>query len=105
PRSCRGTRYRPGRRNAPGGGTHPPHRHRRRPGYGAHRGRSEHPAQARVSLATPALLAVGLLVAAGLAWAAVVVARRRTAALTAAGLTAGGPRGGPGPPRGGLVSI
>jgi Ca-activated chloride channel family protein len=44
-----------------------------------------------VSLANPALLAVGLLVAAGLAWAAVVVARRRTAALTAAGLTAGGP--------------
>jgi Ca-activated chloride channel family protein len=44
-----------------------------------------------VSLANPALLAVGLLVAAGLAWAAVVAARRRTAALTAAGLTAGGP--------------
>jgi Ca-activated chloride channel homolog len=44
-----------------------------------------------VSLANPALLAVGLLVAAGLAWAAVVVARRRTAALIAAGLTAGGP--------------
>jgi Ca-activated chloride channel homolog len=44
-----------------------------------------------VSLANPALLAVGLLVAAGLAWATVVVARRRTAALTAAGLTAGGP--------------
>jgi Ca-activated chloride channel homolog len=44
-----------------------------------------------VSLANPALLAVGLLVAAGLAWAAVVVARRRAAALTAAGLTAGGP--------------
>ena len=44
-----------------------------------------------MSLANPALLAVGLLVAAGLAWAAVVVARRRTAALTAAGLTAGGP--------------
>jgi Ca-activated chloride channel homolog len=44
-----------------------------------------------VSLANPALLAVGLLVAAGLAWAAAVVARRRTVALTAAGLTAGGP--------------
>jgi len=44
-----------------------------------------------VSLANPALLAAGLLVAAGLAWAAVVVARRRAAALTAAGLTAGGP--------------
>jgi Ca-activated chloride channel homolog len=44
-----------------------------------------------VSLADPVLLAVGLLVAAGLAWAAVVVARRRAAALTAAGLTARGP--------------
>ena len=33
-----------------------------------------------MSLADPVLLAVGLLVAAGLAWAAVVVARRRTAA-------------------------
>jgi len=44
-----------------------------------------------VSLADPVLLAVGLLVAAGLAWAAVVVARRRAAALAAAGLTAGGP--------------
>jgi Ca-activated chloride channel family protein len=47
-----------------------------------------------VSLANPALLAVGLLVAAGLAWAAVVIARRRAAALAAAGLTAGGPRRG-----------
>jgi Ca-activated chloride channel family protein len=44
-----------------------------------------------VSLADPVLLAVGLLVAAGLAWAAVVVARRRAAALAAAGLTADGP--------------
>ena len=44
-----------------------------------------------MSLANPALLAAGLLVAAGLAWAAVVVARRRAAALAAAGLTAGGP--------------
>lgn len=44
-----------------------------------------------MSLADPVLLAVGLLVAAGLAWAAVVVARRRAAALAAAGLTAGGP--------------
>jgi Ca-activated chloride channel homolog len=44
-----------------------------------------------VSLSNPALLAAGLLVAAGLAWAAVVVARRRAAALTAAGLTARGP--------------
>ena len=43
-----------------------------------------------MSLANPALLAVGLLVAAGLAWAAVVVARRRAAALAAAGLTPGG---------------
>ena len=47
-----------------------------------------------MSLADPVLLAVGLLVAAGLAWAAVVVARRRAAALAAAGLTAGGPRRG-----------
>jgi Ca-activated chloride channel homolog len=44
-----------------------------------------------VSLSNPALLAAGLLVAAGLAWAAVVVTRRRAAALTAAGLTARGP--------------
>jgi len=47
-----------------------------------------------VSLADPVLLAVGLLVAAGLAWASVVIARRRAAALAAAGLTAGGPRRG-----------
>ena len=47
-----------------------------------------------MSLADPVLLAVGLLVAAGLAWAAVVIARRRAAALAAAGLTAGGPRRG-----------
>ena len=44
-----------------------------------------------MSLADPVLAAVGLLVAAGLAWAAIVVARRRAAALAAAGLTAGGP--------------
>jgi Ca-activated chloride channel homolog len=44
-----------------------------------------------VSLADPVLLAVGLLVAAVLAWAAVIVARRRAAALAAAGLTAGSP--------------
>ena len=44
-----------------------------------------------MSLADPALLAVGLLVAAGLAWAAVVVARRRAAALASAGVVAGGP--------------
>ena len=44
-----------------------------------------------MSLADPALLAVGLLVAAGLAWAAVAVARRRAAALASAGVTAGSP--------------
>jgi Ca-activated chloride channel family protein len=44
-----------------------------------------------VSLADPALLAVGLLVAAGLAWAAVAAARRRAAALASAGVVADGP--------------
>ena len=44
-----------------------------------------------MSLADPALLAVGLLVAAALAWAAVAVARRRAAALASAGVVAGGP--------------
>ena len=44
-----------------------------------------------MSLADPALLAVGLLVAAGLAWAAVVAARRRAAALGSAGVVADGP--------------
>jgi Ca-activated chloride channel homolog len=44
-----------------------------------------------VSLADPVLLAVGLLVAAGLAWAVVAAARRRAQALAAAGVTAGGP--------------
>jgi Ca-activated chloride channel homolog len=44
-----------------------------------------------VSLADPALLAVGLLVVAGLAWAAVAAARRRAAALASAGVVAGGP--------------
>jgi Ca-activated chloride channel homolog len=39
-----------------------------------------------VSLADPVLLAAGLLVAAGLAWAAVAAARRRAAALAAAGV-------------------
>jgi Ca-activated chloride channel family protein len=43
-----------------------------------------------VSLTDPVLLAVGLLVAAGLAWAAVVAGRRRTAALAAAGVAGGG---------------
>jgi len=44
-----------------------------------------------VSFADPALLAVGLLVAAGLAWAAVAVARRRAAALASAGVAAASP--------------
>ena len=44
-----------------------------------------------MSLADPALLAAGLLVAAGLAWAAVAAARRRAAALASAGVVAGGP--------------
>jgi len=43
-----------------------------------------------MSFANPALLAVGLLVAAALAWAAVVAARRRSAALAAAGVAAAG---------------
>jgi Ca-activated chloride channel family protein len=42
-----------------------------------------------MSLADPVLLAAGLLVAAGLAWAAVTAARRRAAALAAAGVAAG----------------
>jgi len=46
-----------------------------------------------VSLADPVLLAAGLLVAAGLAWAAVAAARRRTAALAAAGIGASGGHG------------
>jgi Ca-activated chloride channel homolog len=44
-----------------------------------------------VSLADPALLAVGLLVAAGLAWAAIAATRRRAAALASAGVVADGP--------------
>jgi Ca-activated chloride channel family protein len=43
-----------------------------------------------MSLADPALLALGLLVAAALAWAAVAVGRRRAAALAAAGVAASG---------------
>ena len=43
-----------------------------------------------MSLADPVLLAVGLLVAAGLAWAAIAAARRRAAALAEAGIVAGG---------------
>src|SRR4029077_17579613 len=53
------------------------HTHRRRarrPGPDAHRGRREHHPQARVSLSDPVLLAVALLVAAALAWAAVAAA-------------------------------
>ena len=43
-----------------------------------------------MSFADPVLLAVGLLVAAALAWAAVVAGRRRSAALEAAGVAAAG---------------
>ena len=46
-----------------------------------------------MSFADPVLLAVGLLVAVALAWAAIVVARRRAAALAAAGVAPSG-RGG-----------
>jgi Ca-activated chloride channel homolog len=53
-----------------------------------------------VSLADPVLLAVGLLVAAALAWAAVAAARRRAAALASAGVTAAGPGQRPGRGRG-----
>jgi Ca-activated chloride channel family protein len=45
-----------------------------------------------VSLADPVLLAAGLLVAAGLAWAAISTARRRAAALATAGVAAEGLR-------------
>ena len=51
-----------------------------------------------MSLASPALLAVGLLVAAALAWAAVAAARRRARALASAGIAAA--RQGQGPGRG-----
>jgi Ca-activated chloride channel homolog len=44
-----------------------------------------------VSVADPVLGAVGLLVVAALAWAAVAAARRRAAALASAGIAAGGP--------------
>jgi Ca-activated chloride channel homolog len=43
-----------------------------------------------VTFANPILLAVGLVVAAALAWAAVAAARRRAAALTSAGVAAAG---------------
>jgi Ca-activated chloride channel family protein len=49
-----------------------------------------------MSFADPLLLAVGLLLAAGLAWAAVAAGRRRAAALTAAGITASAPGSGKG---------
>jgi len=49
-----------------------------------------------MSFADPVLLAVGLLLAAGLAWAAVAAGRRRAAALAAAGITAGAPGTGKG---------
>ncbi|MGI5282545.1 VWA domain-containing protein [Nonomuraea polychroma] len=45
-----------------------------------------------MTLSSPLLLAVGLLVTAALAWAAVVSARRRTAALAAVGVTVVGGR-------------
>ncbi|MFC4592027.1 VWA domain-containing protein [Sphaerisporangium corydalis] len=45
-----------------------------------------------MTLSSPLLLAVGLLVTAALAWAAVVFARRRTAALAAAGFAVPGGR-------------
>ena len=44
-----------------------------------------------MSLADPALLAAGLLVAVALAWAAIAVARRRAAALASAGVGTRGP--------------
>jgi Ca-activated chloride channel homolog len=44
-----------------------------------------------MSLADPVLLAAGLLAAVALAWAAVTVARRRSAALAGAGVAAGDP--------------
>jgi Ca-activated chloride channel family protein len=47
-----------------------------------------------VKFADPVLLVVGLLVAAGLAWAVIVVGRRRAAALSAAGVTGGRARNG-----------
>lgn len=47
-----------------------------------------------MTLSAPFLLVAGLLVTAALAWAAVVSARRRTAALAAAGVAVPGGRGG-----------
>jgi Ca-activated chloride channel family protein len=51
-----------------------------------------------MSLADPALLALGLLIVAALTWGAVAVARRRAAALASAGVATGSR--GPGPRRG-----
>jgi Ca-activated chloride channel family protein len=58
-----------------------------------------------VSFADPVLGAVGLLVAAALAWAAVAVARRQAAALAAAGLAAAGPGRGRARPAGIWLTI
>ncbi len=58
-----------------------------------------------MSFADPVLLAVGLVVAAGLAWAAVTVARRRAAALAAAGVAAASPGQGPGRDRARLGGV
>jgi Ca-activated chloride channel homolog len=58
-----------------------------------------------MTLANPALLAVGLLVAAALAWTAVAVGRRRAAALAAAGVAAAGPGRGPGRDRARLGGV
>jgi len=49
-----------------------------------------------MSLADPALLAIGLLAAAALAWSAIAVARRRAAALASAGVATANRRHGPG---------
>ena len=58
-----------------------------------------------MSLANPALLAVGLLVAAALAWTAVAIGRRRAAALAAAGVAAASPGPGPGRDRARLGGV
>jgi len=58
-----------------------------------------------VSFADPVLGAVGLLVAAALAWAAVAAARRQAAALAVAGLAAAGPGRGRGRPAGIWLTI
>ena len=58
-----------------------------------------------MSFADPVLGAVGLLVAAALAWAAVAAARRQAAALAVAGLAAAGPGRGRGRPAGIWLTI